>query len=227
MAKGCASHKPECQCRFCRLRRGEKLPPVPRKAKAPVTSAVKDELSAGLPTQRDLSENTDKVLDHFEYTLNEKDVAIWSGDIAASPVNPPRALVDKYPEFEFKLASKKKLTDRGEGYGGWQVIKDSALGYADGCFRSGDSVFVVRPKTLGDKIRRAKESAAESQIHGLSENRQAEMARRASGNPDLLMASGSPVKSRMAGLGIIVGRSGARIMREQASSKKYFDLGGR
>lgn len=227
MARGCASHKPDCECRFCRLRRGEKLPPIPRKPKASVTSSVKNELSAGMPTQRELSENTDKVLDHFEYTLNEKDVAIWSGDLAASPVNPPRVLVDKYPEFEFKLASKKKLSDRGEGYGGWQVIKDAAAGYPEGCYRSGDSVFVVRPKTLGDRIRKAKEMAAEGQIRGLSENRQQDMERRAAGNPDLLMATGSQIRNRMAGLGVVVGRSGARIAREQSGGKKYFDMGGR
>ena len=159
---------------------------------------------------REKPEKLNNVLDRFRYTANPDDVAIWRAGRDISPVSPPEKTQKDYPELEWKLLSKKKINRLGMGYDGWQVFKDSA--HPEGIERSNDSIFGVRPKSLGDDHRKAKAERAQAALSTLAESRLEEMEKRAAaarqgGDEVAAVIHGHQMESgRLAGEGIVVGR---------------------
>jgi hypothetical protein len=180
------------------------------------------------------------VLEHFQYSHDPAEVAIWQQGEGVSPVDPPRELVKKYPELEFKLMSKAKIDRLGEGYKGWFILKDKA--HPEGVKRGNDTIWGVRPKEIGESQRKANQERADAIIKGLPETQMEDMQRRTQGKPSRDDLTGPMIMDRMnsgreVGGGITVGRRTEQVQRareqlirfaeERARKKTVLDLGRR
>lgn len=187
-----------------------------------------------------LERNPHETLDRMKYSKDPREATIWSTNPDLSPLHIPNEIREKYPEFEFKWCSTKKIDKRG-GTGPWEIFKDKVFSKDGKIRRADDTILAVMPKELHEKtIARPKAERAEAALLGLEENRMEEMERRASaarqgGDEHAEVLHNVTIHGRTGATGIRIGRHqlanrSARLrsqFEKRITEKKYFDLGGR
>lgn len=205
------------------------------------TSAGKEELKKAISDP----EKTHQTLDRMRYTKDPREAAIWGANPDISPLHVPDEIKAKYPEFEFKWCSTRKI-DKTGGTGPWQIFEDAEFSKDGKVRRSDDTILAVMPRDLKEEnIDKPKRDRAMGAIRGLEESRVGEMEQRAAqaragGDANAAVLYGQQMESgRIAGAGILIGRQNVRRraerLREQYSEriksqeieKKYFDMGKR
>lgn len=121
---------------------------------APVVFAESPQSSVGKShtSPVGVKDNLDIKLDHFQYTLDPEEAAVWEHDETISPLHVPKHIRDKYPQFDWHYVSEYKIRTRGLGYNGWQLFKDST--YPEGIKRGNDLFLAAMPKKMAESYRR-------------------------------------------------------------------------
>lgn len=227
-------HFKECKCKWCvatRARLTEK--PGTQTSKEPVVVGGRDELEVKL--------------DHFQYSMDPREVAVWEQDETISPLSVPSDIQKKYPQFAWRYVSQLKLNTRGRGYHGWELFSDSKLGYPDGVKRGNDLFLAAMPKELAESYRRTVSERSTEAVKDIQLRGMARMESALAGMPGEyqaeIIAEGGKVGGRTT-LGITVGRNEARgfqrglsreevhnqiakSIAERKKNKVYMDMGNR
>ncbi len=181
MSLGRGQHKEGCACVFCQRCRAKSLDPSARGASpAPATESI--EAAPEPPRVKrvlDAKDPFDKKLDHFQYTLDPKEAAIWEHDETISPLHVSRELKRKYPDLEWRWVSEYKLKTKGEGYNGWQLFRDSD--HTTGIRRGNDLRLAAMPKEMAESYRRAVSERSSRSVSGAQESAVANLESRMGG----------------------------------------------
>ena len=191
-------------------------------------------------------DSEDKKLEHFRYTKDPRETAIWQTNPDLSPLHVPDSIRKKYPELEFGWLATHKMDKLGGAHSGWQVFSDPEFATSpEGTVkRMNDTVLGAMPKELKEKIDAAKQERAQAALLGLEETRVDQLEKLASaiGDPEAAVIINDQVRGKAAGTGIRIGRQ--RIANRPAmlrqrfikqaearsgadASKRYFDMGGK
>lgn len=243
-------HKEGCDCLFCQRRKGavavipiEAGEPEPQRARASAEYHKKKAEVTG--------DAFDRKLDHFQYTLDPKEAAIWEHDESVSPLHVPPELKKKYPNMTFRWVSDYKLRTKGAGYNGWQLFRDGK--HAEGVKRGHDLHLAAMPKEMAESYRRAVSERSSRMVRNAQEAAVANLEQRTHGIRDIeMLAPGDEVvdkatgQKRPIGLSIgarpAVGRGGAfqrgmsqaevrdrvqQVIEKNRSRKSYVFMGGK
>lgn len=113
---------------------------------------------AGLPAKSKpikVKDNLDVKLDHFQYTLNPEEQAIWENDTQVSPLTVPREIKKdvNYAGLEWRWVSNRTLEVRGKNYNGWELFRDK--NHPEGVKRGNDLQLAAMPRSLAESYRRS------------------------------------------------------------------------
>jgi len=213
-------HKDGCACVFCK-RKGKSAP-------APAVTAMKDE--------------HDRKLDHFQYTMDPKEAAIWEHDEAISPLHVPNEIKKRYPGMTFRWVSDYKMRTKGQGYNGWQRFSDSRN--PDGIKRGNDLHLAAMPTEMAESYRRSVSERSNRAMRAVAENTIENMEQRAAAvrggaemlGPDEIIKDSSGNRRPVSGVSIAGGRRGMgahefqealRKRAEERSKNKVYSFMGR
>lgn len=208
IAKG---HKPDCQCGFCSGKgRGRKPKPTTQNVSFGTEKSTPPSISKDAPVPAvSVKDNLDVKLDHFQYTLDPEEAAVWEHDESLSPLYVSKAIRDKYPKFAWHWVSSTKLQTKGTGYNGWQLFRDNS--HPEGIKRGNDLHLAAMPKEMAESYRRRVSERSTEAVKNIQERGIAKMEKALGelGDPNSgMLAPGEQVAGRSVSGTVEIGRRG-------------------
>ena len=114
----------------------------------------------------DMRSEMDQTLDHFKYTLDPNEVAMWRQNETLSPMHVPQALKKNYPELAWRWVSNRTLSEKGQGYNGFELFRDKD--HVNGIKRGPDMQLAVMPKELAEERKRVLENRSSELVDNLA-----------------------------------------------------------
>jgi hypothetical protein len=194
-------------------------------------------------------DNLDIKLDHFQYTLDPQEQAVWEQDETISPLHVPKSIKDRYPDMEWHWVSSRTVEVKGRNYHGWQLFRSKE--YPEGVNRGNDLHLAAMPKELAQSYRDAVANRSSERVRDLQGQTIGKMEKALTDMRDPgsgMIGPGDTVGGKQVLGGIEVGSRGpfgrggnyqrgmsrselyerlAKIQEERGKNKKYVDLGRR